>query len=103
MIAMLIGALLSAAAPAPRIVQLSVTEKGFEPSTVTVKKGEPLRLVVTRKTGRTCATDIVIKDANLTRKLPLNQPVEIELTPSKTGQLRYACAMDMLAGVLVVE
>jgi hypothetical protein len=33
-----------------------VTDKGFEPNNVTVKKGKPLHLVVTRKTDQTCAT-----------------------------------------------
>jgi plastocyanin domain-containing protein len=29
--------------------------------------------------------------------------VTIELTPSKTGEIRYACGMDMISGVLVVD
>ncbi len=103
MIAMLIGVLLSLAATSPRVVQLAVTERGFEPASLQAKKGEPLRLVVTRKTTRTCATELVIKDAGINRKLPLNQPVEIEFTPAKSGKLRYACGMDMLAGVLLIE
>ena len=91
------------AAPAPRVVQLSVTDNGFEPQKVTARKGEPLRLVITRKTDRTCAKEVVIKDAGVSRKLPLNVPVEIDLTPARAGQLRYACSMDMVAGVLLVE
>ncbi|HEY6909129.1 MAG TPA: cupredoxin domain-containing protein [Myxococcales bacterium] len=96
-------AVLLAAAPAPRVIQLSVTSKGFEPATVTAKKGEKLRLVVTRKTDRTCAKEVHIKDAGIVKELPLNVPVEIELTPAKAGQLRYACSMDMVAGVLLIE
>ena len=30
-----------------KTIELSVTEKGFEPSPIKVKKGEPLRLLVT--------------------------------------------------------
>lgn len=88
-----------AAAP----IEVSVTGEGFVPSSIHVKKGAPVRLLVTRKTDRTCATEIVIKDLGISRKLPLNQPVLVEFTPRKAGTLRYACGMDMISGVLVVE
>jgi plastocyanin domain-containing protein len=86
-----------------RTVELSVTDKGFEPDSITVKKGEPLHLVVTRKTDQTCATSIDIKDAGIRKDLPLNKAVAIDFTPEKAGQIRYACGMGMLAGVLLVE
>ncbi len=88
----------------PRRVELSVTEDGFKPTPVKVKKGEPLELVVTRKTDKTCATDIVIPDYGVKKPLPLNQPVVVSFTPNKSGELKYGCAMDMMvSGVLVVE
>ena len=37
------------------------------------------------------------------KALPLHQAVEVDFTPQKTGKIRYACAMDMIAGVIVVE
>ncbi len=36
-------------------------------------------------------------------QLPLNQPVEITFTPKKSGQIRYAYAADMVAGVIIVD
>jgi plastocyanin domain-containing protein len=92
-----------AAPPAVQSFELQVTGEGFVPSTIKVKQGQPVRLVVTRKTERTCATEIVIRDQGINKKLPLNQPVTVEFTPRKSGQLRYACGMDMISGVIVVE
>ena len=86
-----------------RTIELKVTAKGFEPDQVHVKKGEPLELLVTRTTDQTCAKQLVVKDAAVRKDLPLHQPVTIELTPSKTGEIRYACGMDMISGVLVVD
>lgn len=83
--------------------EISVTSDGFVPATIKVKRGEPVKLVVTRKTARTCATEIVIKDYAVNQPLPLDKPVTIELTPKKSGQVRYACGMDMISGVLQVE
>jgi len=86
-----------------QVVTMEVTGEGFVPAQVKVKAGQPVKLVVTRKTDRTCATEIVIKDFGINKPLPLNQPVEITFTPTKAGKLRYACAMDMIAGVIIVE
>lgn len=102
------GGVLALAKPAPstaaeRRIHLTVTSKGFEPASIQVKAGQPLRLLVTRKTERTCATDIVVKDYGIRRALPLNRAVEVRLTPQRTGVIRYACAMDMIAGQLIVQ
>lgn len=102
----------SAAAPAqpaakpgePRTIALSVTEKGYEPSPLTLKQGEPVKLVLTRTTDNTCATDIVLEEYNINTPLPLNKPVEVTFTPNKTGKLVYGCAMGkMISGVFMVE
>lgn len=86
------------------MVELTVTAKGFEPSPVQVKGGQPVKLIVTRKTDTTCATEIVIPGYDIHEKLPLDTPVTVTFTPKKSGELRYGCAMDqMIAGVLIVE
>jgi plastocyanin domain-containing protein len=86
-----------------RRIEITVSEKGFTPDRVSVKRGEPLQLVVTRTTDRTCAKKIVVPDANVDAALPLNKAVTLNVTPTKTGEMKYACGMDMLSGVLVVE
>lgn len=86
-----------------QVVQIAVTQEGFVPSSVKVSKGQPVKLVITRKTERTCATEIVIKDYGIDQKLPLNQPVEVVFTPTKSGTVQYACGMNMIKGQLEVE
>jgi plastocyanin domain-containing protein len=84
-------------------VVVTVTKNGFESAAVRLKAGRPVRLVVTRTVERTCATEIVLKQHGISKPLPLNKPVEVRFTPRKAGTIRYACAMDMIAGELVVE
>jgi len=95
----------TATTPGTQRVNIQVTENGFEPAVVSAKAGQPITLVVTRTTDRTCATEIVLKDAHLDihRDLPLNKAVEITFKPSKTGDLTYACGMDMFKGIVRVE
>ena len=94
---------LAGKAKAPRQVDITVTSEGFQPAEIKTRAGEPLRLVITRKTDRTCAKEVVIKDLGINKPLPLDQPVTIDVTPKKAGQLRYACSMDMVAGAIIVE
>jgi plastocyanin domain-containing protein len=92
------------AAPVERVVEMKVTDNGFEPSPVTLKKGEPVTVKVTRVTDNTCATDFVLDEHNINQKLPLNQTVAIHFTPEKTGELKYGCAMQkMVSGRFVIE
>ena len=84
-------------------IAIAVTENGFEPKTVTVAVGKPVTLVVTRQTDKTCATELVMEEQHINRKLPLGTPVEITFTPEKPGELTYACAMDMYHGKVIVK
>jgi plastocyanin domain-containing protein len=85
-------------------IKMSVTEQGFEPAQITVKKGQPVNLVVTRTFDGTCATEIVIDEYQVHAALPLNQPVTVAFTPTESGEIKYGCGMDkMIGGVLRVE
>ncbi len=85
-------------------VKMAVTDEGFEPANVKVKKGQPVTLAITRKTDATCATEIVIDEHDVNTKLPLNKEVKVTFTPNKSGQLKYGCAMGkMIGGVITVE
>jgi plastocyanin domain-containing protein len=85
-----------------RTVNVAVTDDGFEPSRVKAQKGEKLRLVVTRKTNSTCAKEIVVKDHGINQPLPLDKAVTVEFTPAKSGEIRYACGMDHVSGVVFI-
>ena len=85
-----------------RVVEMEVTGEGFVPARIKVKKGEKVRLLITRKTDRTCATEIVIKDQGINTPLPLNKQVTVELTAKSSGEIKYACGMGHITGVIFV-
>ena len=92
------------AADKGKTIEMTVTEKGFEPAAATVKKGEPVTLVITRKTDSTCAKEIVIDEHKINTKLPLDKAVKVTFTPKKSGELKYGCGMNkMIGGVLTIE
>ncbi len=88
---------------AERPVKITVTERGFEPATVDVKAGEPVTLMILRKTERTCAREIVIDEAGIRESLPIGVPVRVAFTPERSGTIVYGCAMGkMVRGALNV-
>ena len=87
----------------PDTAVIAVTDQGFEPAVVVVPRGKPVTLIVTRRTDRTCATEMVFGTPERRYDLPLEQPVRIELTEGVTDTLRYACGMDMYRGMIVAK
>ncbi|HEX6314056.1 MAG TPA: efflux RND transporter periplasmic adaptor subunit [Gemmatimonadaceae bacterium] len=83
--------------------KIVVNEQGFEPSRVTLRASTPARLTFIRTTDKTCGTEVVFPSLDIKRALPLNEPVFIEFTPAKSGEIGFACGMNMLKGVIVVE
>ena len=80
-----------------------VSEQGYEPAKVTLRAGTPARITFVRTTDKTCGTEVVFPSLNIKRALPLNEPVVIEFTPAKSGDIAFACGMNMLHGVVVVQ
>jgi plastocyanin domain-containing protein len=79
-------------------VEVAVTEQGFVPSRIPARAGAPLTLVVTRKTDRTCAREILFADREGKTDLPLGKAVEVTYTPKVSGEVKFGCAMGMMVG-----
>lgn len=86
-----------------QVVEIKITENGFEPSNLQVPADVPVTLKVTRTTDNTCATEIKIKDRNVQKKLPLNEVVSIDLGKVKKGKLDFSCGMNMIKGVITAK
>jgi RND family efflux transporter MFP subunit len=83
--------------------KILVTEKGYEPSKLTVRTGQTARITFVRTTDKTCGTDVVFPSLNIRRPLPLNEPVVIEFTPESSGEIGFVCGMNMLRGTVVAQ
>ena len=84
-----------------QIIEIKVTEKGFQPSSIDVPADVPVTLKITRVTDKTCATDIKIKSRKIEQKLPLNEAVIIDLGKIKKGTLDFSCGMNMEKGKII--
>lgn len=87
-------------------IQMTAKKYEFTPSTIRVKTGEPVKLVIT-------ALDhdhgIKIDALHINQKLPKGEPVTIEFTPSEPGTFPFECSHfcglghKKMKGELIVE
>ena len=90
----------AAAAQSARVV---VDPDGFKPGKLQVKGGEAVTITFVRVTDATCAREVVFPSLKIRRALPLNKPVEVRFTPQRSGDVTFACGMDMLRGTVTVN
>jgi plastocyanin len=91
------------AGPAAQTARITSTENGYEPNKISVRAGSPVRLTFVRTTDKTCGTEVIFPALNIRRPLPLKEPVTIEFTPAKSGEIAFACGMNMFTGAVVVQ
>lgn len=86
------------------VQEITVTVKGgYDPATVRVHHGAPVRLVFDRQENSSCSEEIVIGDFGTRQQLPAFRKTSVEFTPEKPGVHDFACGMGMMHGQIVVE
>ena len=85
-----------------RKVPIEVVKDGYSPDRIPGKPGEKLLLVFTRKVDGHCYEELKTPDGKVV-PLPKDKPVEIAVTVPQEGEVKFACGMDMLSGVVVAE
>ena len=76
---------------------------GYEPATIRVPAGRPVRLVFDRRETSSCSEEVVFPDFGLRRFLPANRQTTFEVTPPAPGTYEFTCGMGMLRGRLIAE
>lgn len=97
------GAVAGVATAKAKAIAVTLDQDGFSPSHVQVAKGEPTTLVFTRKVEKTCATEVAFPELKLTKALPLNEPVAVEVPSGEARTLTFQCGMGMFKSKVVVE
>lgn len=82
--------------------KITVSSKGYEPSSIPVVKGQPVKLAFYRADSENCGGEVVFTKQKIRKKLPVGQTVLVEFTPTEVGEIAFVCGMDMLSGKVIV-
>lgn len=83
-----------------RRVAVDAGKEGYRPERIGGKPGEKLVLVFTRTYDAACIAQLKTPDGKLV-DLPKGSPVDVPVTVPATGEVGFACGMDMFHGAVV--
>lgn len=84
--------------------EITITvDGGYSPAVVTLKAGQPARLLFDRRDSGSCTEEVVFADFGIRRFLPTATTTAIEFTPHQPGSFEFTCGMGMVRGKLQVR
>jgi hypothetical protein len=84
-------------------LKVIVSKDGFTPQEISFQKGQPVKLAFYRADAENCASEVVFKELNTRKKLPVGEVVTVDIPTDKSGEFSFACGMDMYRGKIVVQ
>ena len=81
---------------------MSVTSRGFEPSSLKIKKNVPVKWVVKGDEVSGCTNKIVIPSLNIAKNIKTGENI-ISFVPADAGEIPFSCGMGMVRGKFIVE
>ena len=85
-----------------QVIQMAVDYSGFNPSTLRVKQGTPVRWVIDGQQVSGCTNRIVSKAFGINKPLVKGENI-VTFTPSEKGTFQFSCGMGMVRGKIIVE
>lgn len=94
----------AAAAPAGGLQEIVVAVRGgYDPGSIRVRAGQPVRLVFDRQEDASCSEEVVFPDFGVRKFLTPFERTPVEITPATPGTYEFTCGMNMLRGRLIAE
>jgi len=84
-----------------QIINMDVINGGYSPNQFTIKKGIPVRWVISGKNIFGCQGYFVVPTLNISKALNEGENI-IEFTPKETGFINFSCGMGMYRGRIEV-
>ncbi|HLM01296.1 MAG TPA: cupredoxin domain-containing protein [Pyrinomonadaceae bacterium] len=96
------AAAVDAGAQKIKTVRVNISQQGYAPASIRLRKGQTVRLVFYRADANNCGDELVFPALNIRREIPVRKPVVVTLTPKRAGAISFACGMDMYRGKILV-
>jgi plastocyanin len=84
-------------------VKMEVTQTGYSPNVIIVKKGVPIEIDVHNPLENSCISTLNIPDFNFNNVNLKVGTTPLTFIPSTAGEYTFSCGMDMFKGKIIVE
>lgn len=85
-----------------QVVRMRITNRGYEPGTLKIKSGIPVKWVIDGAGVSGCTSRIIIPSLNISKNITSGENI-ITFTPTQKGGLNFSCGMGMVRGKFIVE
>ena len=92
----------------PKVVRVTsdieiIVDGGYTPDTIEIPSGTTTTIHFLRKDPSSCLEEVVISEFKIRRALPLNERVDVQITPEIPGTFKFSCGMGMYHGTIIVR
>ncbi len=85
------------------IIEVLVKDGVYTPTYIPVELNHPFILRFIRKDASPCAEIVNFSSLNISRQLPLDDPIDINISIEKPGEYEFTCQMGMYRGKLIAK
>lgn len=80
-----------------------VVRDGYNPATVTVEAGRPVRLLFYRDETNECSERVIFDGLGVDQELPAFKTTPIQFTPKEPGDYPFRCGKSVMKGRVVAQ
>lgn len=84
-------------------VEVKVDGEGYHPAEIIAPANATITLAFRRADAKNCGEELVIESLGIEKELPVGETVAIEITTPASGEVGFACGMNMYKGKVVVR
>lgn len=83
-------------------VEIAIVSSRFVPSSISLKPGVPVRLVIDRRENDVCSDELVVPQLGIRKKLAPFAKTVVEFAPKGEGAINLTCQMGMMQATAFV-
>ena len=80
-----------------------IVDGGYTPDSIEIPAGKTTTIHFLRKDPSDCLEEVVVSEFKIRRTLPLNERVDITISPAHAGTFQFSCGMGMYHGTIIVR
>jgi len=83
-------------------IKILVKDGIYQPAVIQIPMGKEIKLHFLRRDATPCSEVVLFPKLNASYQLPLNETIEVRISPQSPGEIEFTCQMSMYKGKLLI-